>query len=106
MAFVVPEVHALHLAVPAVATEPMHLKATTRIAAADIFVRTADANFAGNQWSASAPVDAHTSDRRPLRYYQESSESEDMRVTGRGSGGRPSHPSVRQPSGAATGVFL
>ena len=66
-------------------------------------------NFAGNQWSASgSAVDRpHLRSSSSPSLLSESSESEDIGVTGLGVRGVASQslPSVRQLSGAATGVF-
>ena len=66
-------------------------------------------NFAGNQWSASgSAVDRpHLRSSSSPSLLSESSESDDRGVTGLGVRGVASQslPSVRQLSGAATGVF-
>ena len=67
-------------------------------------------NFAGNQWSASGSTlvrPQRRSSSSPSESSEESSESDDWGVTGLGVRGVASQslPSVRQLSGAATGVF-
>ena len=68
-------------------------------------------NFAGNQLSASGSTlvrPQRRSSSSPSESSEESSESDDRGVTGRGVLGVASQslPSVRQLSGAATGVFF
>ena len=84
-----PEVHIIDLAVPAVATEPMHLKPHDPHWRGGHFCEAPPMpNFAGNQLSASGSTPtARSAGRRPLRPNHRKSRR--SRMTGRDGPRRP-----------------